>query len=140
MKKMIERLRFWMEGQPTRYEKTVGVRRKVLERQLAWLKKHRKKITAVPFPGILYGDCGFDYDNLTHDQVIQVIKTWGGKWEKRPVEDRVDYRLDVDGFTVRCYRGEPPPNCKIVEVEEYVPPQPATTRTIRKLVCQEGAP
>jgi len=62
----------------------------------------------------VYGANQIDFDRLTHDQIIEVIKAIGGKWNKTPVEDgRVDYTYTrADGFIFRCWHGEPPPNCK----------------------------
>lgn len=107
-----------------------------IQRKIAWLAEHAHLIPAdlpVSFCGHI-----LDFDNLNHAQVIQVLKAFGGKWDKTlNGGDRVDYRQQVDGVDVRCYRGEPPPNCQIIETTEIVPAQPETTRKVRKLVCKE---
>lgn len=75
-----------------------------------------------------------DFDRLTHPQIIEVIKAIGGKWRKTPDEDgTINYEATFDGLKVRMWRGQPPPNCKVIEeiVEE-----PARLVTRRKLVCQ----
>lgn len=75
-----------------------------------------------------------DFDRLTHPQIIEVVKALGGRWSKTPDEDgTINYEAAFDGLKVRMWRGEPPPNCKVVEeiVEE-----PARLVTKRKLVCQ----
>ena len=78
-----------------------------------------------------------DFDNLKHDDVIKVIEAVGGNWNKIPGDDaNVHYSTTINGISYRCYNGEPPPNCKIVEVLETIPAQPERVVTRRKLVCQ----
>lgn len=77
-----------------------------------------------------------DLDNLTHAQVIEVIKAVGGKWDKTPADNGcIDYQQKIGEFYIRMWRGAPPPNCKIVEYLEEIPAQPARTVTKRKLQC-----
>jgi hypothetical protein len=107
--------------------------------QIEWLERHRAKLESLP-PASINEFIGarLDFDDLSHDRVIEVIKAFGGKWEKSISArsgDRIDYRTVFDGFAVRCYAGEPPPACKIVEVEEYVP---ASVQKVRKLVCPDS--
>jgi len=87
--------------------------------------------------GYFYMPNQIDFDHLTHDKIIEVIKAIGGKWDKTPsgVDGRIDYKTEVNGVTIRMFAGEPPPNCKIVEYLEEVPAQPARTVTKRKLQC-----
>lgn len=78
-----------------------------------------------------------DFDRLTRQQVVEVIKAIGGKWSKTPDEDgTINYETVIDGVKFRMWRGEPPPNCKIVEEIVEEPAQPARLVTRRKLVCQ----
>lgn len=78
-----------------------------------------------------------DFDNLPHDKVIEVIKAIGGKWSKEiNGGDRVDYSTTKNGVRIRCWKGEPPPNCKIVDVLETIPAQPERVVTVKKLVCK----
>lgn len=85
--------------------------------------------------------CGnqIDFDNLPHAKIIEVVKAIkSGKWTKTPAENgTVTYTAKVGEVGVRCWRGEPPPNCKIVEYIEEVPEQiiPARIVTKKKLVC-----
>lgn len=84
--------------------------------------------------------CGniIDFDNCTHPQVIQVIKAFPGRWTKKPAGDaKIHYSNKFDGMTIRCYAGEPPPNCKIVYEEVTIP---ARTERRAKLICQEREP
>jgi hypothetical protein len=87
--------------------------------------------------GGFFYDKQIDFDRLTHEQVISVIKALGGKWDKTPddVGDRINYQTTINGITIRMWQGEPPPNCKIVEYCEEVPAQPARMVTKRKLQC-----
>ena len=68
-----------------------------------------------------------------------MIKLFPGKWEKRiEGEDSITYTREVvNGWTIRCYAGNPPPNCRIVKEEINVPEErvPAHIETVRKLVC-----
>lgn len=79
-----------------------------------------------------------DFDNLSHDKVINVIKAVGGKWDKTPASEggRINYSTTKNGIYFQCWSGKPPPNCKIVEVFETIPAQPERVVTRRKLVCQ----
>jgi hypothetical protein len=89
-------------------------------------------------PATLFGH-QIDFDNLSHDKVIEVIRAVGGKWDKTISSgsgDRIDYKTVKNGITVRCYQGEPPPNCRIEDVLETIPAQPERTVTRKKLVCR----
>ena len=90
-------------------------------------------------PASLYGG-QIDFDNLSHDKVIEVVKAIGGKWDKTisygTTEPRIDYKTEKNGIKIRCYQGEPPPNCRIEDVLEVVPAQPERTVTVKKLVCK----
>lgn len=77
-----------------------------------------------------------DFDNLSHAQIIQVIKAIGGKWKKTPNDERVDYLTVKNGITIRCWKGEPPPNCHVEEVLVTIPAQPERVVTQKKLVCK----
>lgn len=79
---------------------------------------------------------GIDFDNLSHEKVIKLVQLFPGKWDKEPCGHRVHYTLQQGNFRLRCYAGEPPPNCKIVEVEEVIPAQPERIEKRRRLVCQ----
>lgn len=94
----------------------------------------------------MFGD-QIDFDKLTHKEVIQVIKALGGKWKKEvnaQLKETVDYTQDIDGMRVRCWQGQPPPSCRIVEVEEVIPAHtvqvPEQKRVIRKMVCSGQDP
>lgn len=113
------------------------------EKRIEWFAKHREALEATPSDGYFYAPMNtIDFDRMPHEKVIAVIRSLGGRWTKElntAVEGRIDYTAEVDGMKVRCYAGEPPPNCKIVEVLEEVPEVPAvpaTVRTVRKLVCK----
>lgn len=120
--------------------------------QIKYLIANRTKLEALP--GGAY--CGhdpkkgvprIDFDNLTHSQVVQVVRAFGGKWDKTVADSdksRVDYqtREPVSGVTIRCWQGEPPPSCKIVEVEEEIPATvvPARKVKVKKMVCPGAEP
>lgn len=115
-----------------------------LKCEIAALQTRLANIEAIPFneteveikqPSI-YGSM-IDFDRLTHPQVIEVIKSIGGKWDKEPssVGGTINYSTEVNGITFRCWSGEPPPNCKIVEVLQTIPAQPERVVTVHRLQC-----
>lgn len=113
-----------------------------LRKRIAFLRKKSKVLKALP-EGTFCG-ASLDFDKLSHPEVIKVVRTLGGKWRKSEticsdssLKGRIDYQTEIDGVAVRCWAGEPPPTCRIVEVEETVPEQviPAHTRKVRKLIC-----
>lgn len=79
-----------------------------------------------------------DFNHLPHEQIIELIKAVGGKWDKVPtsgVDGKIDYSTEVNGLKIRCWAGQPPPNCKLVEVLETIPDQPERIVTRMKLQC-----
>jgi hypothetical protein len=102
------------------------------------------KIDLLAEEGIKAAVCGtsyIDFDYLPHNKVVRVLLTFPGKWTKEPAsEGRINYILKYSAkLTIRCYQGNPPPNCQIIEVEEEVPAVPASIRKVKKLVCKEGS-
>ena len=81
-----------------------------------------------------------DFDHLQRPDVLRVIKTFPGKWNKRAGYDGgLIYELEtpVTGFIVRVYNGEPPPSCKIVETVKYVHVKAHKERVVtRTVVCK----
>lgn len=114
-------------------------RAKVTEGQQAeqWIIRNGAALSHLASQGITpnaFGG-GMDFDWLTHPQVMEVIKAFPGKWEKSVCgtnEPRINYESTFDGKTIRCWAGEPPPSCRIVEEEIEVP---ATRKTVRRLDC-----
>lgn len=98
------------------------------------------KLAELPFTEAGYDD-RIDFDYLTHTNVIEVIKHFGGKWTKTLVEGdtTINYVRDerVEGLQIRCYCGAPPPNCRIIEEEVEIPEEVVSARTEkrRRLVC-----
>lgn len=112
---------------------------KKLQDRVFWLESNRTTLEQLPEGAFFYSSSGvdwLDFDNLSHEQVIEVIKTIGGKWDKELSSpdsgDRINYKGELNGQLVRCYAGGPPPNCKVVEWEEEIPAQKIQRR---KLVC-----
>lgn len=116
-----------------------------LQSDKSLLDERIRKIEQVPglekidVEATFYGT-DIDFDNLPHAKVLEVVKALNaGKWSKVPGDNgTVHYTSKIGDVGVRCYQGEPPPNCKIVEYLEEVPEQiiPAKLVTKRKLVCQ----
>lgn len=116
-----------------------------IQRKEREIQRLRDMLTAFPKLSELDLDvsiCGgyLDFDHLTHAQVITVIKAIGGKWDKEPQGDRVNYMTESGGIKLRCWQGEPPPSCRIVEEEVEIPAQPARKEVRRKLVCVDTQP
>lgn len=112
-----------------------------LEDQIGDLKMRIEKVRSVDLGELELDAQQFgnfiDFNNLPHDKVIEVIKNIGGKWSKTPADSAtVHYETEKNGLKIRCYRGEPPPNCKVVDVIETIPAQPERIVTTKKLVCQ----
>ena len=108
-----------------------------LGKRLRFLRAHKALMETLPASGPCYE--GLDFDNLSHADVIKVIRGFGGKWKKEACGDnRINYEAQIQGVRVRCWQGEPPPNCKVIEYEEIIPERvvPAQVVKKRKLVCQ----
>lgn len=110
--------------------------------KIRWLRKHRAQLEPVPLQGQMYGDHNVDFNLLPHADVIKVIRAVGGKWKKTlntsaDKKPRIDYETEVDGYRIRCWAGEPPPTCRLVEVEEEIPEQVIPAHKIKKvkMVC-----
>lgn len=109
-----------------------------LETKIKWMEANREFLESRS-DWDSFGTKNIDFNGLPHKEIVKVIRAFGGKWTKEPMGERVNYRSDnSEGVSIRCYMGEPPPSCKIVEVVEYVPAVPATVRKVRKMVCQPG--
>jgi hypothetical protein len=116
-----------------------------LLKQIEQAQQEIKKLDEIPgFEKIEIGDIGyfftekqFDFDHLKREQIIDVIKALGGTWEKTPSSEgaTINYSQTINGYFIRMWEGEPPPNCKIIEYLEEIPAQPARTVTKRKLQC-----
>lgn len=116
-----------------------------IQSEIEVLQERAEKIKSLPdsfdeldIPATTFG--GFvDFDRLSHPEIIRVVKVLGSKWDKTSSAEsaRIDYQTTLpNGLTVRCWAGEPPPNCKIVEVLETIPAQAERIITKRQLVCQ----
>jgi hypothetical protein len=117
-------------------EAEMAQRRKVLD----WVRRNAAKLDSLPFaPRFWNGFC--DYDSLKHTEVVQVILAFPcGHWLKESMGETVNYIGHFDGVTVRCWAGEAPPSCQIVEEKVLVPERwvPERWETVRRLVCPGG--
>lgn len=97
-----------------------------------WIEINAEKFSDLPEANCVCGS--IDFDNLAHDQVMQVVMRFGGRWKREGVEDRINYSMEAaTGVVIRCYKGQPPPNCKIEYEEVKIP---ARTERRAKMVCQ----
>lgn len=132
MQNILDNLQLTVDGLVKQIQKTQQIKQWVIEHELVFkelLEEH--EIGASIFCEII------DFDHLPHDKVVKVIQAFPGKWNKEPQEFGVHYTTTYEGQKLRCYNGEPPPSCKIIEVEEDVPATPARKRIVRKLQCPE---
>ncbi len=99
----------------------------------------RQPITEELPAAYLFGDT-LDFDNLSHGDIIKVIKAFPGRWLKEPAVEsaKINYSVTIDGIKIRCYSGEPPANCKIVEEQVVIPAQPERTEIRKRLVCTKN--
>lgn len=111
------------------------------QRQLGFIDALAEKLGALNLPMSIGGANSLDFDYLPHSDVTKVIRTIGGKWKKEPADNgKVHYTQQMGPFEIRCYAGDPPPNCKVVEVEELIPAQPARVVKRKKMVCTQAEP
>lgn len=108
----------------------------------AFVVKHHDEIKALLEQGIRCScwSNNLDFDRLSHDQVVKVMLAFPGEWDKQYTSStNIDYILDLpdEKMRVRCWQGAPPPNCKIIEVDQVIPAQPERTVKVRKLQCIE---
>jgi hypothetical protein len=119
-----------------------------LNKQLNWsyyartfVLEHLATFDSLP-DATLCGDC-IDFDTLQHPQVMEVIRSFPGRWKKEPNGGRINYSITLRNSSkvamlteikLRCYSGEPPPNCQVVYEDVHVPAQ-----TVRraKLICKD---
>ena len=126
------------------YETNLRNQQRDVSRALRFIEDHRETLVKLNLrPSIFTSYDGVsyvDFDRLERPDVLRVIKAFPGKWSKSPGWDGgLNYTNDkpVDGCKVRCYNGEPPAGCKIVETVTYnrVPARRERVVT-RTVVCK----
>lgn len=116
----------------------IRTRMSQLEEWSDWLILNRDRVNKLdPCPEIFESANGWflDLNYLSHEEVMNVIQIFPGKWDKELNGERINY-INREA-KVRCYAGQPPPSCRLVEVEVEIPPQPARKEKRFKLVCKE---
>lgn len=116
-----------------------------LGKKIRWLRAHEAVLTELP-AGSMCGSV-LDFDRLSHAETIKLIRKLGGKWQKdrntnaTPGQTKIDYTSTVEGMRVRIWGGEPPPSCRMVEIEEDVPEKiiPAHKVKTWKMICTGAA-
>lgn len=106
-----------------------------INRLREWVEANQEKFNDLPNATIY---CYYiDFNSLAHDQVMKVVMRFPGRWKREPNGDRLDYTNKVsDEVTIRCYQGQPPPNCRVEYEEVHVP---ARTERRPKFVCNSTA-
>jgi len=106
---------------------------------LGFIQANKEILEKLNLKFSVYGDM-VDFDNLQRPDVVRVLKAFGGHWVKAPsLSGGIHYTNKVkhDGFEVRCYNGEPPPSCKIVEKITYKRIRAHKERIVtRTVVCK----
>lgn len=105
--------------------------------KMKWLIAQQDKLKDLP-PCTWAGEV-LDFDNLKHAEVIKVVRALGGKWAKTPnshTAGAIDYNGELAGKRVRCWAGEAPPSCRLIEVEEHVPEKVIPAHTVKKMVMK----
>jgi hypothetical protein len=81
-----------------------------------------------------------DIDYVGRAETINLITHFkAGRWDKTLSNHpgKIDYvNKNLTSIPLRIYGAEPPPSCKIVEVEVEIPAQPARIEKVRKVVCK----
>lgn len=115
-------------------EKTI----KRCQATMKWLQNNKATIESLDIADSV-SDCGgqVDFDHLPRTKVIEVIKAFPGKWVKSEYEGMLSYVLasEKDGPIIRMWNAAKPNCCRVIEVDEELPAQPARTVKRRKLVC-----
>lgn len=79
-----------------------------------------------------------EIDTPTREVLLQVLKTFPGRWTKSVPRDNGTIQYDLiteSGVVLQCMSAPPPPSCKIVEKWVDVPAQPATRKLIKTIEC-----
>lgn len=97
--------------------------------------------------------CGYPWFYVSQRSDLEQLLTLapvGKFWKKAPQGESIVYSIDLEpaddasdsirSITIYVSGDAFPPTCKIVEVEEEVPAQPATIRKVRKIQCNQDAP
>jgi hypothetical protein len=101
---------------------------------LQWVDQNQEKFNDLP-TAIIFNE-NIDFDNLAHNEVMTVVLRFGGKWDRTPCDGKINYtrkQTDDCPVVIRCYKGTPPPGCR-VEYEEVTIPARVERRA--KLNCK----
>ncbi len=83
--------------------------------------------------------CGISFQNCERDEVLAVMKAFGGKWDKSPhySGQGIDYTQWLYDYKRRLEisNAKPPASCQVVEEEVEIPAQPARMEKRFKLQC-----
>jgi len=107
--------------------------------EIEFFEKFGLQLKGLPNPNIVGSD-RLDFDRANRAETLEIIKRFPGKWDKTVEGTEMHYTLRLEKpilgqiRLVRIYGGTPPPCCHIVETIEDVP---ATTRVVRRLVCDD---
>lgn len=102
-----------------------------------WVEQNQEKFTDLPTASI-FNDF-IDFDGLAHSDVMTVVLRFGGKWDRKPDDGKITYtrkKTENCPITIRCYRGTPPPGCRVEYEEVTIPAQPARIIRQAKLNCK----
>lgn len=126
--------------------KDLDSQQKLLDKKHKALQELEPKLASFPkdlslsFGG--YGEWStIDFDYPGRAEVIELVTFLkAGKWDKEPSASggKIDYKNHtLVSMPLRIYAAEPPASCKVVEVDELIPAQPARVVKVKTLVCKE---
>lgn len=106
---------------------------------LEFIHTHRAKLEKANV-GFSHYSNNIDFDSLKRPDLLRVIKAFGGRWDKSPgYNGGLTYtrRELLDGLNLRCWNGEPPASCKIIETVKWVKvPAKRERQVTRTVVCK----
>jgi hypothetical protein len=106
---------------------------------LEFIHTHREKLEKLNLTFSNYSNY-VDFDQLSRPDLLKVLRAFGGKWNKSPgYNGGLTYtrQEQLDGLTIRCYNGEPPPSCKIVETVRWIKVPAKREKVVtREVVCK----
>src|ERR1041384_8018803 len=85
-----------------------------------------------------YWVSGIVVNGLTRKQLLNAIKTLGGRWNKNfEASGFLTYQQRIGGFSIELKTKELPSSCKLVKRTEVVPAVPEHTREVFAIECLE---
>jgi hypothetical protein len=113
-------------------------RRDKFDKCVSWLQTHAEELDAAGVEAEIYTYTNsIDFNNLPHNKIVKVmVIVKGGEWKKEYRDNVIDYTTTVGGLSFRCWAGEPPSNCILVEELVVIPSTYVPEHTEKRLKLQ----